>query len=286
MHSLVGYNIDDNQLKAKVLQAIHGLRRSGRVYGIYRQYVVTNLPVEYLPDPDEPRYADAPDWRELVNVFMKSLSDSTLDEMILLLHSKAPKYRGSVSRHARTVFYENVEEIPDRLHTKAAGRTETPVGPPSFPTPEGRTIGFKNDDGQEKHPELPEEEAPNPGDSEPSVDNLGQEGASVTPEEIRAVLTIEAAYHRVMTRRKATLGSIDATRVRLWCLLRDRASSMEWPRHKQYKLLMQGPLVHVLVCLDGIKMFADQANKNSKKQLQKADHRGLEELIERSDRSR
>jgi hypothetical protein len=54
----------------------------------------------------------------------------------------------------------------------------------------------------------------------------------------------------------------------------------------RYKLLMQGPLVHVLVCLDGIKMFADQVNRDSKKQLKGDDHKRLEELIERSDRSR
>ena len=217
-------------------------------------------------------------------MFTKSLSDSTLDEIILLLHSKAPKYQGWVSRYVRTVMYDNVEEIPDCLRAKATG---VPAGPPRiFSAPEGHSIELENDGGQEKHPDLPEEDVLSPNDGELSVDNSGQEGASMSPEETRAVLTIEAAYHRITRRRKETLGSISATRVRVWSLLRDRASSMEWPRHKRYKLLMQGPLVHVLVCLDGIKVFADQANKDSKKQLQKADHRRLEELIERSDRSR
>ena len=186
-------------------------------------------------------------------------------------------------------MYENLEEIPDRLRAKATGRvdTGTPADPPpGHPTPEGRPIEPEDDDGRQKHPELPEEDVLSPGDSEPPVDNGGQGEASVSPEERRAALTIEAAYNRVMTRKKEVLSGIAATRARIWSLLRDRASSMEWPRHKQYKLLMQGPLVHVLVCLDGIKMFADRINRDSKKQLQGDDHSRLEKLIERSDRSR
>ena len=222
-------------------------------------------------------------------MFTRSLSDSTFDEMVLLLHSKAPKYQGWVSRYVRTIVYENIEEIPDRVRAKATGRVDmrAPIDPPlGFPTTEEHPIEPENDDGQQKQLNLPEEDVLNPRDGEPPVDNGGQEEASASPEETQAALTIEAAYRRVMTRKKVVLKGVNATRARLWSLLRDRASSMEWPRRTQYKLLMQGPLVHVLVCLDGIKMFADQVNKDSKKQLQKGDHRKMEELIERSDRSR
>ena len=242
-----------------------------------------HLPVKYLLDLGALRYADAYDWRGLVNVFTKSLSDSTLDEMVLLLHSKAPKYEAWVSRYVRIVMYENLEEIPDRLRAKAAGRTDIRVSadpPRDFPTePE-------NDDDQQKHPGLPEEDVLNPSDGEPPVAEGGQDEVSASPEEIRAVLIIEAAYYRVMAQKKEVLKGKDATRARVWSLLRDRASSMESPKYTRYKLLMQGPLVHVLVCLDGIKMFADQTNRDSKKQLQGDDHRRFEELIERSDRSR
>jgi len=222
-------------------------------------------------------------------VFTKSLYDSTLDEMVLLLHSKAPKYEGWISRYVRTVTYENIEEIPDRLRAKVAGRADTRVPanpPPGFPTPEGHQIEPENDDGQQKHPDLPEEDVLNPSGGEPPVHDGGQEEVSASPEEIRAALTIEAAYYRVMAQKKEVLKGKDATRARLWSLFRDRASSMGLPRYMRYKLLMQGPLVHVLVCLDGIKMFADQTNRDSNKQLQGDDHRRLEELIERSDRSR
>ena len=210
-----------------------------------------------------------------------------LDEMILLLHSKAPKYQGLVSRYVRTVMYENIEEVPDHLRANATGRTaiSAPADPPpGFPTPEGHPIEPEND-GQQKHPDFPEDVL-NPSDGDPPVDNGGREEASTSPEEIRAALTIEAAYCRVMTRKREVLKGIGATRARLWSLLHDQASSMEWPRHTQYKLLMQGPLVHVLVCLDGIKMFADQTSRDAKKQLQGDDHSKLEKLIERSDLSR
>ncbi|KAF9647525.1 hypothetical protein BDM02DRAFT_3187952 [Thelephora ganbajun] len=267
---LLGYNINDNQLRSKVLKAIHCLWRPERVNGVYRQY------------------AEASDWRGLVNVFTKSLSDSTLDEMILLLYSKAPKPQGWVSRYIRTVMYENIKEIPDRLRQKAADcadARELVNPPPSFPTSEGRQVEPDNDEGQQNHDTLPEEDVLNPSDGEPPVDNGSQGETSTSPEEIQAALTIEAAYYRVIKRRKEVPKGIDATRARLWSLLHDRASSMEWPRHKRYKLLMQGPLVHVLVCLGSIKMCADQINRDAKKQLQGDDHRRLEELIERSDRS-
>ena len=178
-------------------------------------------------------------------------------------------------------MYDKIEEIPDRVRAKAAGRPDTraPADPENHPTgPE--------DDGQQKHPDLPEEDVLNPSNGGAPVDNGNQEEAEASPEEIRAALTIEAAYHRVMARKKEVRKGVDAARARLWSLLCDRASSMEWSRRKQYKLLMQGPLVHVLVCLDGIKTFADQTNRDSKKQLQGDDHRRMEELIERSDRSR
>ena len=185
-------------------------------------------------------------------------------------------------------MYENVEEIPERVRAMATGRTgvRVPVDPPpSFPTPEARTIKPEND-GQQNHPDLPKEGLLSPDDGEPPVDNGGQEEVTASPEEIRAALKIEATYYRVMARKKEVLKDIDATRARLWSLLHNRASSMEWPNHKQYKLLMQGPLVHVLVCLDGIKVFADQTNRESNKQLQGDDHMRLEELIVKSDRSR
>ena len=248
-----------------------------------------NLLAKYLSDFGAPRYADALDWRGLVNVFTKSLSDSTLDEMILLLHSKAPKFQGWVSRYVRTVVYENIAEVADRLRAKATGRADIrapALPPPGFPTPGGRPTEPENDDDQQKHPDLPEEDVLNPSNGESPVDNNSQEEATVSPEETRAALTIEAAYHRVMARKKEVLKGIGATRAHFWSLLRGRVSSMEWSGHKRYKLLMQGPLVHVLVCLDGVKMFADQTSRDSKKQLQQDDHIRLEELIKKSDLSR
>ena len=196
-------------------------------------------------------------------MFTKSLSDSTLDEMILLLHSEAPKPQGWVSRYVGTVIYEKVEEIPDLLRVKAAGGADTRA--PADPTPGGPLL--------------------EPG---PPVDNGGQEEAPVSPEEVRAALTIEAAYRRAMARKKEVLKlkGDNATRARLWSFLRDRASSMEMPRHKHYRLLMQGPLVHVLVCLDNIKMFAEQAKSDLMKQIQGCDHQRLEEFMDMFDRSR
>lgn len=184
-------------------------------------------------------------------------------------------------------MYEKIEEIPDRIHTKVISRGGTcaPVNPlPDFPTSEEYKIESGNKEIQQRHPGL--QESLNPSDDEPPVDNGGQEESQLSPGEVLAARTIEAAYCRLMTRKKESLKGIDATRARLWSLLHDRASSMGWPGNIRYKLLMQGPLVHVLVCLDAIKMFADRENKATKKKLRGDDHTRLEELMERFDWSR
>lgn len=207
-------------------------------------------------------------------VFTRSLCGSALDEMILLLHSKAPEFQEWVSRYVQTVIYDDIEEIPDCLRATAAGRSE------------GHPVEPEDDDGQQNQLALPDEDVLNPNGSEASINNGGQDEASASSEEIRAALVIEAAYHRFNKRKKEVLKGIGATRTLLWSLLHDRASSMEWPRCKGYKLLMQGPLVHVLVCLDGIKTFSEYVSKDSKKQLQGCGQMGLEELTKRSDRAR
>ena len=178
---------------------------------------------------------------------------------------------------------------PDRLHAKTTDRTDArmPVVPSlGPPTSEGRPIEPEIDYGQQKQAALPEEDVLNSKDGGAPVDNGGQDAVSASPEEIQAALLIADAYHRVITRKKEVPKGINASRARFWSHFRDRASSMEWSSYKRYKMLMLGPLVHVLVCLDCIKMFADYINKDSKKQLRGDDHSRLEELMERSDRSR
>ena len=193
--------------------------------------------------------------------------------MILLSHSKAPKYQGWVSRHVRTVTYDNIEEIPDRLRAKAVGRSG------------GRVMEAENDDGRQKQLGLPEDVL-NSNDNETIIDNDNQDETTASPEEIRAVRVIEAAYHCFSKRKREVLKGTDATRAHVWSLLYNRASSMEWSTRSRYRLLMQGPLVHILVCLDSIKIFADSTNRGAKKQLQGANHKRYEELIERLDQSR
>jgi len=176
-------------------------------------------------------------------------------------------------------MYENIEEVPDRLRAAATARPD--IRGLTDPIREGRPAEPENEDGQQKRPDLPEEDVLNHGENEAPVDGDRQEEASPSPGEDRTARTFEAACRRVLARKKA-----DLKRVRLWSLLHDRASSMQWPKEKRYKLLMQGPLGNVLACLDDIKLFADQTNRDSNKQLHGADHTRLEELIERSDSSR
>ena len=205
------------------------------------------------------------------------------------MHSRMPKYQGWVSRNVRTVMHRSIEEMLDRLRAKAASCANPHAPADSSPNPPasgGHQVELENDDGQQKLPILPEEDVLNQSDGEVPIDNGDQEEVPASPEEIQAVPVIGSAYRRVITREKEVLKGISATRARFWSLLRDRVSSMKWSTHKGYIISMQGPLVHVLVCLGCIRMFADHTKKDTKKQLQVGDHTRLEELIERSDRSR
>ena len=157
--------------------------------------------------------------------------------------------------------------------------------PPGLPTPGDPPVESVNNDGQEKPSDLPEDILKS-SDNEVPVDGSGQDEVSTSPEEVQAYLKIAAVYYRVLERRKEALKGIDATRARLWFLLHRRVSSMDWQTQKKYRLLMQGPLVHVLVCLDAVKLSADQINKESKEQLKGGDRKKFEELMDRSDRSR
>ena len=206
--------------------------------------------------------------------------------MIQLLHSKAGKLGVWVPPCVRTVKYETIEEIPDRVREKpgarrpdARARTDPP---PSLPAPEEPPVESMSNDEPSGLPE----DILNPSGGDAPIDDSNQEEVSTSPKEVQAYLRIAAMYHRVMKRRKEALKGIDATRARLWSLLHQRALSIDWKTEKQYKLLMQGPLAHMLVCLDAIKLSADQVNKDSKEQLKRDDHRKFEELMDRSDRSR
>ena len=238
------------------------------------------------------RYTEARDWQGLEKVFMRSLSDSTLDEMVQLWHSKAGKHRGWVPPCVRSVKYETIEEIPGLVRAKPGtrrmdmrAREDLLDLPPNLPTSEAPPVEAANNDGQERPSDLLEDIL-NPSDSEAPVDSSGQEEVATSPEQVQACLKIAAMYHRFVKRKKEALKGIDATRARLWSLLHQRVSSMDWQTQKQYRLLMQGPLVHVLVCLDAIKLSADRINKESNEQLKGDDHTMFEELMDRSDRTR
>jgi hypothetical protein len=109
-----------------------------------------------LSNLDALRYAEAPDWRGLVNAFTKSLSDSTLDEMILLLHSKAQNTKDGY----HDTSGPSCMKISKRSQTASARRpphvaqthVHRPTLLPGFPTSEGHPIEPENDDGPAEAP--------------------------------------------------------------------------------------------------------------------------------------
>ena len=60
-------------------------------------------------------YANAKGWDDLIHAFAGPLKHSSLDEMILLLHTTIPSPREQQSEYIRPVSYDTLDEIPRLL---------------------------------------------------------------------------------------------------------------------------------------------------------------------------
>lgn len=70
-------------------------------------------------------YANAKSWDDLVHAFAESLKNSSLDEMVLLLHAANSGPREKLPAYVRPVSYERLEEIPQLLRSMAPGASGT-----------------------------------------------------------------------------------------------------------------------------------------------------------------
>lgn len=212
-----------------------------------------------------------------------------MDELILLLYSRSPLPYGWKSKFGRPLFYDRLEDVISGTALRASKHPdEPPTLHPSQPsTSETVSRVDGNHGGERGREDTPHENVMEDDDEQDLV--AQEEHEAPSPElqaKIDAARKIQAACVRHLERKKAVPTSIHATRVRFWSQLQERAAGMAWSHPSRYKLTLQGPLVHVLVCLDVIGAAAGSAKRNVKKRSKAAHHEELEELMESQARYR
>ena len=200
-------------------------------------------------------YANAKGWDGLTYAFTESLKNSSLNEMILLLHTSIPGPRGWRLEYVRPVYYNRLDNVPKLLLSTTWRALDNEQG----------------------------------GDYEEEIDEIQVKAAKVIQGAYRrhlewkqagAARKIQAAYCRHLKRKRVVRQGIDAIQAHYWHLLRRRSMEMEWSRNSQYYLLFRVPLAYILVCLDATRTFAESKKKEVRKRLVTEDPTGLEELME------
>ena len=248
-------------------------------------------------------YTDAKCWDDLVYAFTESLRGSSLDEIVLLLHTSIPCSSGWRSKYVRPVLYNWLDEVPKLLlsmapNTLRPGTTPAYLQRPHVEVATGVQPSGDHDRQEEpKHIDIPPERitdgkevepATSSGDHEKETDEIQANAAKTIQDAYRrhleqkragAAKKIQDAYRRHLKRKSVIRKGIDATQAHYWQALRKRSMEMEWSKDSRYNLLLRVPLAYILVCLDVIKVFAESEKKGAKKRVMIEDDRKLEELM-------
>ena len=250
-------------------------------------------------------YAAAENWDDLVYAFTRSLKNSSLDEMILLVRATIPGPHERRPKYVRLVSYNKLDGVPGLLLSGASCDLRSDATParqqrPHVGAATGAQSGGDHDiQGQQKHIDgTPQEKihdgeeaeaVTTGGDHEEEIDETLVNAARVIQDAYRhhwerkripAIRKIQAAYRRYLKRKSVARKGIDATQAEYWDLLRKRSMEMKWSKDSPYYLLFRVPLAYILVCLDVIATFAGSGKKEANKRLVAPGHMGIEDLME------
>ena len=249
-------------------------------------------------------YAAAESWDDLVHVFTRSLKNSSLDEMILLMRATIPGPHERRPKYVRLVSYNRLDGVPKLLLSGKSGdlsgatsaRQQRPhVGAATGAQP-GGDHGIQ---GQQKHIDgTPQEKIHDGGeaeavtaggDHEEEIDETLVNAARVIQDAYRrhwerkrtpAIRKIQAAYRRYLKRKSVVRKGIDTAQAQYWDVLRKKSMEMEWSKDSRYYLLFRVPLAYVLVCLDTVATFARSGKNEANRRLVAPGHMGIEDLME------
>jgi len=249
-------------------------------------------------------YTDAESWDDLVHAFTRSLKNSSLDEMILLMHATIPSPHERRPKYVRLVSYNRLDRVPKLLFSGKSSdlRSGTTSAHQQRPYVEVATraqpCGDHDIQGQQKHIDGTSQEKIHDDEEAEAVMTGGNQEeideALVNPtrviqdayhrhwerERTPAIRKIQAAYRRYLKRKSVVRKGIDATQAQYWDDLRKKSMEMEWSKDSRYYLLFRVPLAYILVCLDVIATFARSGKNEANRRLVAPDHMGIEDLME------
>ncbi|KAH9945568.1 hypothetical protein B0H21DRAFT_877321 [Amylocystis lapponica] len=275
--SLLGYNV--RNIRMEVLRCITSIRyKSGRNIDNFNRL-----------------YVDAKTWDELSWLVRKSVTGTSLDEMIEVREANKSSPHLCTSPNVRRIVYNVLDDLPALL-----GSADAPLSlsiPPSV-TPAHVTITDTNSGSPAPAPEdgvevLEQEVHANPEDfdaadvAEPSLDieeiYLSTErprrtSVKSTTEELQAARIILSAYRQYRRRGAFPTSLRHHMRTRLYTACYEASGDIEWSQKLLYKLLFLGSVPHLLVSLEGVHDYLDHAKAKATEHVKSVRHLELEKV--------
>ncbi|KAK0207963.1 hypothetical protein DFS33DRAFT_1379513 [Desarmillaria ectypa] len=250
---LLGYNIRSDLLRRKILQLLLSLRREG--------LSLSPLCNRYI---DSASYS----WDELAKTIRRSLQNDTMDEMIQLLHKSKAPVKGYTLLGVRQVVYDNLMDIRLVLDPTLSTSNQT-----SEPHVEASIQ--MGDDQAEEIEHLPQVEAVREGEDfidavDDTVDVIPiQDMTRPEPseQEISAAIRIQRVYRRILSRRQGVAKSgIAGLHAQIYASCTKEVTRLG-DNPGLYLCLFLGPLPHMLVCLETVRVDSLNHKKKTKERL-------------------
>ncbi|KAF5377280.1 hypothetical protein D9615_006447 [Tricholomella constricta] len=275
---LLGYNINNAQLRFNILRTTTSLRRVERRFPLlYRQFT------------------SAQRWDQLVRALRNMLPGPLADELVQIHYIERGPLPSKAVPGVRLLSYAAHEDLYRLLGNV--------------------TLSSLADDDRQQHEELEPillvnghtdvqnletndtfgiGEMEDADDVEimdldglsnefPDVPNISPSDLPMvqppTDEERHAASIIQGAYKRALLRRRQVARTgLAALRSRKFSVCLEAAQSLAWNERSSYRLLFLGPLPHILLCLDIAHSAALTHKKKMKKHLLSDSHEKLESL--------
>ena len=221
----------------------------------------------------------------MVGAIHRSTKDSPLDELTQLYHES--KKGNPPPLNVRRVVYKSNTEVMELLSNSkpAVISNLRPEAPVFVPKPRVDQVSEEIEDAEPEQeieePEMDSTDIIGAGTFVESITVTALPEANLPPseEQINATRVIQTAYRKSLRRRrKSTKNTLQATRASFFDACLEESLKMEWPNGIYYRLLLLGPLPHVLVCLSAAHSWAIDTKVRNKKRLKVALHQELEDV--------
>jgi len=265
----LGLNIEDEMLREEIhhtLSSLMDLIKSG---------------VGLSLDPLYGRYITARNWPSLLRTFLETLARKDSQETIQLVSVDHPSAKVFIPG-ARPVMYKSLSELSEQLKSETVYRCKAAVDytfnpPSSKPSRPSVAPAHLQNTTMYEHG-FTDHESTSISAVTTTMTNEGLATCSA-----RKILQCYRTYkrrHAVQAERKQDIAML---RNQCFSDFLHAAAHIHWPAQRQlsllerrYRLLYQGPLPHILVCLQHVRNYAHREKKAANKSLLAGNHLDLE----------